>query len=163
MKNQHPIANEVLDLAAMALSKAERWMVYNDASYSLEKEDVRFFKTTDDAVEFTINAYGIGHQYEVISFRSLEDILRQIPYDTEARQTPFNLDALTVGREDPFIEGALDRMAQQQYSLLESTLNTDFMKQENFDFLADNIKYAGFGEDLKPSLEKAMREGNPEF
>lgn len=37
------------------------------------------------------------------------------------------------------------------------------MKQENFDFLADNIKYAGFGEDLKPALEKAMWEGKPEF
>lgn len=37
------------------------------------------------------------------------------------------------------------------------------MKQENFDFLADNIKYAGFGEDLKPALLKAMQEGKPEF
>lgn len=37
------------------------------------------------------------------------------------------------------------------------------MNNENFNFLADNIKYAGFGEDLKANLEKNMREGKPEF
>ena len=37
------------------------------------------------------------------------------------------------------------------------------MNKENFDFLTDNIKYACFSEKLKADLEKAMREGKPEF
>ncbi len=37
------------------------------------------------------------------------------------------------------------------------------MNNENFQFLADNIKYAGFGENLRADLEKAMGEGKPEF
>jgi hypothetical protein len=37
------------------------------------------------------------------------------------------------------------------------------MNNENFQYLSDNIKYMGFGEELKPELEKNMTEGKPEF
>ena len=37
------------------------------------------------------------------------------------------------------------------------------MNNDNLKFLSDNIKYAGFGENLKADLEKAMLEGKPEF
>ncbi len=37
------------------------------------------------------------------------------------------------------------------------------MNNENFQYLGDNIKYMGFGEDLKADLEKNMNEGKNEF
>ena len=37
------------------------------------------------------------------------------------------------------------------------------MNNENFQYLSDNIKYMGFGEDLKADLEKNMNEGKNEF
>ncbi len=37
------------------------------------------------------------------------------------------------------------------------------MNNENFQYLSDNIKYMGFGENLKSELEKNMLEAKPEF
>jgi hypothetical protein len=37
------------------------------------------------------------------------------------------------------------------------------MNNENFQYLSDNIKYMGFGENLKDELEKNMNENKPEF
>lgn len=44
MKAEHPIAEEVLDLARVALLRDETWMAYNDALYLIAKEDVCFLK-----------------------------------------------------------------------------------------------------------------------
>lgn len=41
--------------------------------------------------------------------------------------------------------------------------NKTIMNNENFQYLGDNIKYMGFGEDLKADLEKNMNEGKNEF
>lgn len=164
MKSEHPISNSVLDLAAVALSKGETWMAYDSATYLLEGHDVAFFKTKDEAVEFLVNEFGARHQYELIRFKSEEDILRLIPYGIAMEESiAANTGLSPLDREELFVEDVLDRMLEQQLSLFDKHLNIDFMKQENFDFLADNIKYAGFGEDLKPALERAMREGKPEF
>lgn len=57
--------------------------------------------------------------------------------------------------------------AYETYLLLNAkalkTLNNTVMNNENLKFLSDNLKYAGFGEDLQIKLERAMREGKPEF
>lgn len=37
------------------------------------------------------------------------------------------------------------------------------MNNENFEFLANNVKYMGFGENLKAELEQKMSEGKTEF
>src|SRR5205823_4266697 len=34
---------------------------------------------------------------------------------------------------------------------------------ENFQYLSDNLKYMGFGENLKPELERNLKEGKAEF
>jgi hypothetical protein len=39
----------------------------------------------------------------------------------------------------------------------------DVMNNENLQYLTDNIKYMGFGENLKSELEKNMNEGKGEF
>ncbi|MBE7170400.1 MAG: hypothetical protein INR73_07415 [Williamsia sp.] len=163
MTETRPIAEEVLDAATVALANGNKWMAYNDASLLLEGPDVSFFKTKDDAIEFIINNYGIQHQYELIRFNTVEDILRQIPNSVAGQESRAASKDQNHLDEDDFIEDVLDKMAQQQFDLYDLLQKTDIMKQENFNFLADNIKYAGFGEDLKSALEKAMYEGKPEF
>lgn len=37
------------------------------------------------------------------------------------------------------------------------------MNNENFQYLTDNIKYMGFGENLKPELERNLKEGKSDF
>ncbi len=43
------------------------------------------------------------------------------------------------------------------------TKNENFMNNENLQYLSDNLKYMGFGENLKPELEKKLNEGKGEF
>ncbi|MGC4102304.1 hypothetical protein [Ferruginibacter sp.] len=45
----------------------------------------------------------------------------------------------------------------------QSQLKTKNMNSENLQYLSDNIKYMGFGENLKEALEKNMKEGKAEF
>lgn len=61
-----------------------------------------------------------------------------------------------------FTDALIDHIEQQQ-SLINSSLNINVMNNENFQYLTDNIKYMGFGENLKPDLEKNMSEGKAEF
>ena len=37
------------------------------------------------------------------------------------------------------------------------------MNNENFQYLIDNLKYMGFGENLKTDLERNLKEGKPDF
>ena len=34
MNNEHPVTDEVLDMASIALSKGKQWMAYNQSMYS---------------------------------------------------------------------------------------------------------------------------------
>lgn len=48
MNKEHPISDEVLNLANIALSKGEYWMTYNKSLYFIDKNDVRFFPNETD-------------------------------------------------------------------------------------------------------------------
>jgi hypothetical protein len=79
MNSEHPISDQVLELANTALSKGEHWMVYNQSLYFIEK-DVQFFKLQNEAKEFAINNFSDRDAYHVIYFNSILDIFKKIPY-----------------------------------------------------------------------------------
>ncbi|MFX6027742.1 hypothetical protein ABTE84_20550, partial [Acinetobacter baumannii] len=80
---EHPIADEVLDLVSIAVSKGEKYMAYNNSLYFIDKSDVHFFKTRDEAVEFAENNISDRDRFAVLHFNSVKDILNQIPYGEE--------------------------------------------------------------------------------
>ncbi|MDQ6889962.1 MAG: hypothetical protein M3Z56_06785, partial [Bacteroidota bacterium] len=139
MNNSHPISDEVLALTNTALIKGENWIAYNNSLYFIDKKDIYFFKDKDAANEFAANNVSDRDKFCVIRFNSIQDLLRQIPYGTE----------LPIDKQNP--------------PLINSQLKTNVMNNENFQYLSDNIKYMGFGEDLKADLEKNMNEGKNEF
>jgi hypothetical protein len=47
--------------------------------------------------------------------------------------------------------------------IFNSQLKTNIMNNENFQYLSDNLKYMGFGENLKSDLEKNLNEGKADF
>lgn len=49
MKTEHVISDEVLNDVMTAVTKGHSWIVYNTLSYFLDKADVRFFKTENEA------------------------------------------------------------------------------------------------------------------
>ena len=161
MNNEHPISDEVLELAQLALNKGEHWMAYNNSLYFIDKSDVYFFSSKDEANDFADNNISDRDNFHVVHFDSILDIYKAIPY---AKNTVPNPDAngLYNHEGNDFTDALIDHIEQQQ-SLFKSQLKTDVMNNENFQYLGDNLKYMGFGENLKPELEKNLKEGKGEF
>lgn len=164
MKNEHPIADEVLDLVNIALSKGKHYMAYNNSLYFIDKGDIYFFKTKEEATEFSKNNISDRDNFAVLHFKSIKDILEHIPYG-ESINHHLNPDGNGLYNKEgnAFTEALIDHFESQQLSLFDKQLKTNFMNKENLQYLTDNIKYMGFGETLKAELERNMGEGKGEF
>ena len=163
MNNEHPISDEVLNLANIALSKGHHWMAYNNSLYFIDKEDVYFFKNETVAKEFANDNISDRDNFCVMHFDSIQDILKEVPYGEWMNRKLHDPDAngLYNGDGNAFTDALIEHIEQQQ--LYNSQLKTNIMNNENFKYLTDNIKYMGFGENLKGELEKNMNEGKSTF
>jgi hypothetical protein len=166
MNNEHPIADDVLDLVNIALSKGEHYMTYNNSLYFIDKDDIHFFRTKEEATQFSRNNISDLDHFTVLHFNSVKDVLAQIPYSESINQIPqLNPDGNGLYNKEgnAFTDALIDHFDSQQVSIFNKQLKTNFMNNENFQYLADNIKYMGFGETLKADLERNMGEGKGEF
>lgn len=166
MNSGHPIADEVLDLLTIALSKGEHYMAYNQSLYFIDKEDVYFFRTLDEANEFSTDNISDRDNFSVLHFNSVKDVLAQIPYGEDIRpQLNLDPDANGLYNKDgnAFTDALIDHFESQQLPVFDKQLKINFMNNENFQYLTDNIKYMGFGEALKADLERSMSEGKAGF
>lgn len=166
MNNDHPISDEVLELVNIALSKGEHWMAYNQSLYFIDKEDIRFFKLQNEAIEFANNNFSDRDTYHVIYFNSIIDIFKEIPYSENTEKNMINnpdINGLYNHEGNDFTDSLIEHIEQQQLSLFNSQLKTNVMNNENFQYLSDNLKYMGFGENLKTDLERNLNEGKADF
>ncbi|GAB2821346.1 hypothetical protein [Ferruginibacter profundus] len=164
MNNEHVISDEVLELCNDALVRGENWMAYNGSLYFIEKDDIQFFKSQTDAQEFAFYNHSDRDHYAVIHFESLWDVFNKIPYGTTTSGLSNNPDAngLYNYEGNKFTDALIENMEQQSIKF-NSQIKISIMNNENLKYLTDNIKYMGFGENLKDALEKNMFEGKPEF
>ncbi len=165
MNNENVIADEVMDLVNLALSKGENWLVYNQTLYFVDKNDIHFFKTKDEAKGFAESNVSDRDNYQLLYFTSLADIYKALPYgDRIESHLVNNPDANGLHNKEgnEFTDALIDHIETQQ-SVFNSQLKTNVMNNENFQYLTDNLKYMGFGENLKTELEKNLNEGKPEF
>jgi hypothetical protein len=163
MEKQNVLADEVLQMIKTAIRNGENWMAYNNSLYSLNNEDVYFFKDKESALSFSESNYSDHDSFHVIHIESIADLLKQLPYVSDASQVS-QVDADANGlynREGNFFTDALiDHIEQQQ--MINST-KMNFMNQQNFEYLKDNIKYMGFGESLNQSLEENLKQRKTDF
>jgi hypothetical protein len=142
MGKEHPIADEVLDLIIIALSKGQNWMAYNNSLYFIDKENVHFFKYQHEANDFAENNISDRDAFQVLHVSSVEDLLKNIPYGENLNQQ------LSAGMNKQSIN---------------NSSKFKIMNEQNFQYLKDNIKYMGFGENMSEALEANLKEGKPEF
>lgn len=133
MNKEHVISEDVLRQGQLAFSNHEHWIAYNTIPYFLESGDVHFFKTSDEAHEFSDNNISEYDNYRVINVMSVDEFLKQIPYGEELEQ------------------------------LLNNQQNLSIMNEKNLEYLKDNLKYQGFGDTLNPELENQLKKGAEEF
>jgi hypothetical protein len=166
MTTEHPIADEVLDLVSIALTKGEKYMAYNNSLYFISKYDIHFFRTKEDAVAFAENNLSDRDRFSVLHFNSIKDILIQIPYAEQINQQ-LSLDPDANGLHNKvgndFTDALIDYFESQQLSLFNKQLKTNVMNNDNLLYLKDNIKYMGFGENMYRELERNLGEGKAEF
>ncbi len=166
MTAEHPIADEVLGLVSIALTKGEKYMAYNNSLYFIDKGDIHFFNTKEEAVEFAENNLSDRDRFSVLHFSSIQDVLRQIPYgEPSNQQLSIDPDANGLHNRDgnDFTDAMIDHFESQQLSFFDKQLKTNVMNNDNFQYLKDNIKYMGFGENMYRELERNLGEGKAEF
>lgn len=166
MTSEHVIADEVIDLLNLALSKGENWMTYNQTLYFLDKNDIHFFKAKDEAMEFAESNISDRDNYQLVHFNSLHDIYKALPYGHQIeKQLINNPDANGLHNKEgnSFTDALIDHFEAQQLSLFNKQFKTNVMNNENLQYLKDNIKYMGFGENMYRELERNLGEGKAEF
>ena len=166
MNKERTISDDVLELAKMALSNGEHWMVYNKSLYFIDKEDVHFFKLQNEAKKFANDNITDMDAFHIIYLNSILDIYTKLYYSENARKELVNdpdINGLHNHEGNDFTDALIEHIEQQQSLLFNSQLKTNIMNNENFQYLSDNLKYMGFGENLKTDLEKNLKEGKPDF
>jgi hypothetical protein len=166
MNNGHPISDEVLDLVNIALSNGTHWMAYNQSLYFIDKGDIYFFDSQKAANDFAKDNISDRDSFNTIHFNSIKDILEKIPYENKINSELISdpdANGLYNKEGNNFIDALIEHFEQEQLSLFKSQLKTNVMNNENFQYLSDNLKYMGFGENLKSELEKNLNEGKADF
>jgi len=135
MTEEHVVSDSLFEQAQFEIAFGRDWVAYNTIPYFLDKGDVIFFKSKDEAVEFTANNISEFDDFGVIKVTSIQDFLVQIPY----------------GR----YEG--NRLINY------SNKNLSIMNEKNYDYLKDQLKYTGFGEGLQAELKEKMEKQTPDF
>jgi len=135
MEKEHVISDEVIEQAQFEISHGREWLAFNTITYFLDKGDMYFFKTKDEAIEFSDNNISEYDDYRVLNIKSIQDFLLQIPY----------------GR---FEEKELTNYLNKNLSI---------MNEKNLDYLTKQIKFTGFGEGHGDELKEKIQKQTPEF
>ncbi len=159
---EHVITDELLTEARLAFSKGDHWIAHNTIPYYLDKGDMYFFKTADEAREFSADNISEYDNYRLTHAYSTDDLLRQIPYGEKPERQLVNPDANGLYDTDgnAFTDALIEHFEQQQ---ILNNKKLSIMNEKNFDYLKDNLKYMGFGEKQHDTLAKHLKEGKDSF
>src|SRR5665213_1310028 len=116
MNEEHIISDEVLDKIAIAFSKGNNWMAYNNSLFFIDASGVYFFDNKDLANEFADNNVSDSDRFVVIYASSVTDVLRKIPYGESLNKEISNLDANGLYNRDgnAFTDALIDQIEQQK-------------------------------------------------
>ncbi|HMU47874.1 MAG TPA: hypothetical protein PKC72_15995 [Chitinophagaceae bacterium] len=162
MNREHVISDELIEVAQISFAKGENWIAYNTIPYFLDTGDMYFFKTADEAHEFSDNNISEYDNYRVLHAYSTDELLRRFSYGENLERQLANPDANGLyNTEGNAVTNALIDYIEQQQIL--NNKNVSIMNEQNFDHLKDNIKYMGFGEKQHDELEAHLKEGKEAF
>lgn len=85
MNREHVIADELLTIAKNEMQNGNHFIAYNQINYFLDKPDMYFFKSKEEANEFSDNNISEYDNFKVIHAESMDELLKQIPYGEQLR------------------------------------------------------------------------------
>lgn len=164
MAQEHAISDALFETAQFEISFGRDWVAFNTIPYFLDTGDAYFFKDKGEAVDFSANNISDYDNFKVIHVNSIQEFLSRIPYGERLNHLlSLDPDANGLYNKDgnAFTDALIDHFESQQ--LFDKQLKTNVMNNENLQYLKDNIKYMGFGENMYRELERNLGEGKPEF
>lgn len=135
MIEEQIISDDALQHIDQQLANRLHWLAYNTVPFILDRSDMFFFKSREEAVEFAdhnINDYNL---LRIIHAWSKEEILLQAVYGEVLYNQP------------EFIN------SQKHVT----------MNENNLDYLEKQVKYSGFGDDLTELLREKIKQQPMEF
>jgi len=135
MRTSHLLSDELFELAMDEIQAGNKFIAYNSVQYLLDKGDMEFFSNSRDANDFAFNNSSDLDHFNTLKVNSVMDIYDHFEI----------VQALT------------------EHSTILSQIKHTTMEENNYDYLAKQLKWAGFGETLNANLRTNMQEGKAEF
>jgi hypothetical protein len=121
-----------------------------------------YYNKRDEAIEFSDNNISDYDNYHVLRATTIEDFMRQIPYGENFERGISDPDANGLHNKDGngFTDALIEHFEQQQ---ILNNKNVPPMNNDNYDFLVNQLKYTGFGDELNQQLKEKITSQVPEF
>ena len=122
------------------------WMLYNDDKTGVTSATVLCFATQPEMTGFQKQYPAFAGEFKQAPIVSVMDAMEEI-----------------VKHGDDLVPANIELKVTPDGAIVINQQKTNVMNNENVDFLHNQIKYAGFGEDLHGALVKEIKAGNEEF
>ncbi len=132
------------------LAGGSQWVTYNTMQIKYSTEDLYCFAKKDEASEFISNNVSDRDAFSLLPLTHLLMELNQQLYEGKLDRQNTSLP----------IELKLDTSFRKENH---NTFKSIEMNQKNFEYLRDQVKYTGFGEELENQLKEKMQKQSPEF
>jgi hypothetical protein len=131
MKAAHLISDELFTQAMEEIQKGNEFIAYNGTTYLLDKGDMEFFTSMADAKEYAFNNHSDRDEFYTMKASSVMDI-----YD--------HFEIVQALMENPQL--------LSQFKLTN-------MEENNYEYLAKQLKWVGLGEKPLEELKNKMESG----
>jgi hypothetical protein len=144
------------------LEAGNKYVALNSTWATLHVTEFCCFEKPYDAWEY---CYENTTDYDIYGYRSIQTCLQALDYGLEKTFNRIDLqnnpDANPLyGRDGNAFTDLLVEYWEEQQS---QTIKTKNMNAQNYEYLKDNMKYMGFGEDMSEALQAHLKEGKLEF
>src|SRR5581483_8263722 len=144
MENWNVISDEVLKEMQTAIANQEYWIAYNTMSYFLETGDVYFFKSKEEAQEFSINNVSDCDSFKIIKALSTDEVLKQILYGNG-------------------VDRYLNHAKEKESLFASSGRSFDNSHKKKLEGLKNELRELGFSERLIPAIEFYINRSEQHF
>lgn len=147
---------EILSYLVSKRWEGEEFVAYCSDDIPVDREQLYFFSSSEEAVEFCYEMSTDVDQYDYMAIRSTYRVMERAM--AEPDKLIQNAGVVDVGA----------MVSQYQAEKLTEEISNNSKKQKtmnmtNLEYLQDQVKYTGFGDQLKEKLQEAIEKGGAEF
>ncbi|MGE8343921.1 MAG: hypothetical protein ACN6OI_23070 [Flavobacterium sp.] len=140
----------------LELSGEMRSAGYGHAAFPLDGlsdiATIKFFKTAWEADKYCFEMTSDADSFKSMPTESLVSDLNAVMGS-----------GIDTGGNEAFGLAGFAQRYRERKEFLENNLNLDAMNEKNLEYLKDQLKYTGFGENLQAVLKEKMEKGEKEF